>query len=143
IINEVYSEENEHLLEDDSLELVLDSFNPNLDEVIFDEKFIEKVENSIEIPDFTQNKLYIEDYQSTKNHKTLEIIVEANENLVKKFANKYKFYETSSLNIEDMCQFGYMGLIKAVNKFDYEAECELSTYAYYWINQSICRGIKN
>lgn len=143
IINEVYSEENEHFLEDDTLELILDSFNPNLDEVIFDKKFIEKVEDAIEIPDFTQNKLYIEDYQSTKNHKTLELIVEANKNLVKKYANKYKFYETSSLNIEDMYQLGYMGLIKAVNKFDCEAECELSTYAHYWINQFISRGIKN
>ena len=42
-----------------------------------------------------------------------------------------------------MYQLGYIGLLKAVERFDVEMENEFSTYAIHWIRQSITRGIND
>ncbi len=43
----------------------------------------------------------------------------------------------------DLAQEGTLGLMKAVKRFDPAFNCTFSTYAYYWIRQSITRGIAN
>ena len=57
-------------------------------------------------------------------------------NIAKHFLNK-------GLSIDDLIQLGNMGLINAVNKFDPDLGFKLSTYATWWIKQSIWRGLSS
>lgn len=132
----------ENLDENEDLEFMTSFFNPNLSEVLESEKFKKKLDNAKEVINFNDNELYIEDFQKNKNDSTLEILIKANQRLVAKEVNKLIKYKTASLEIEDMCQLGYIGLIKAAKKFDLSAENTFSTYAVYWIRNSIIRGIQ-
>jgi len=67
-------------------------------------------------------------------------LVVSNTGLVKKFALKFI---GRGLDYEDLCQEGCLGLIHAVDKYDMSEGTAFSTYAYYWIIQSICRAICN
>ena len=67
-------------------------------------------------------------------------LIKANLRLVVKVALKYN---KSSLQLLDLIQEGNIGLIKAVNKFDYHRECRFSTHAVWWIRQAILRAITN
>jgi len=50
-------------------------------------------------------------------------------------------YQNRGLDILDLCQEGNIGLIKAVDKFEYRQGNKFSTYAAWWIRQSIMRAI--
>jgi RNA polymerase primary sigma factor len=52
----------------------------------------------------------------------------------KKFVNR-------GLQFSDLIQEGNIGLMKAVDKFDYHRGYKFSTYATWWIRQAITRGI--
>lgn len=52
-----------------------------------------------------------------------------------------KQYRNCGLSFEDLIQEGNLGLLKAVEKFDPERGCRFSTYAVWWIRQSIVRAI--
>lgn len=52
-----------------------------------------------------------------------------------------KQYEGKGLDIQDLLQEGSMGLIKSVEKFKPKIGCRFSTYAYWWIRQSIRKAI--
>ena len=80
-----------------------------------------------------------------KLQKSLEImktaknsLMEANLRLVISIARKYLH---CGLGIEDLIQEGNLGLMRAIEKFDYERGCKLSTYASWWIRQSMSRAI--
>lgn len=52
-----------------------------------------------------------------------------------------KRYVGSGMDFLDLIQEGNMGLIKAVEKFDLKKECRFSTYATWWIRQTIDRAL--
>lgn len=52
-----------------------------------------------------------------------------------------KPYIRNELEFLDLIQEGNMGLIKAIEKFDIEKGCKISTYATWWIRQGITRAI--
>lgn len=67
-------------------------------------------------------------------------MIEANLRLVIKFAKKYS-NRGLGLEFSDLVQDGNIGLMKAVDKFDYRLGNKFSTYATNWIQQGISRSI--
>jgi RNA polymerase sigma factor (sigma-70 family) len=71
-------------------------------------------------------------------HSAKKAAVEANLRLVIRIARKYFHPEVP---FEDLVQEGNLGLMRAVDKFDYRRGYKFSTYANWWIKQAIARAI--
>lgn len=108
-------------------------------------KFKEKNPHSIEIlddPKFTslfpeEDKELVKNLQyEAKN--PIHIAQLCNMKLVASIAQKYL---GQGMDLDDLCTEGQFGLIRSLHKFDYRKGLRISTYATYWIRQSIMRGL--
>jgi RNA polymerase primary sigma factor len=77
----------------------------------------------------------IEDGQRAREH-----LIKANTRLVVSIAKRYMGREVAFL---DLIQEGNLGLMKAVEKYDYTRGFRFSTYATWWIRQTISRAISD
>jgi RNA polymerase sigma factor (sigma-70 family) len=86
-----------------------------------------------------KNKVLTEIYSGQKvRAEAKEDMILANLKLVINIANKY---QGRGINLLDLIQEGNIGLMKAVDKFNYKLGYKFSTYATWWIRQSITRYI--
>lgn len=75
-----------------------------------------------------------------ERNRALEILIVQHASLVCSIAGKYQNY---GLSFADLVSEGNIGLMKAADKYDINKGVEFSTYASYWIRESITRALDN
>jgi RNA polymerase primary sigma factor len=90
-----------------------------------------------DLPEAERQKLAAEVAAGERAKKTF---VQANLRLVVSIAKRY---QSSGLSLLDLVQEGNMGLMHALEKFDFRKGFKFSTYATWWIRQAVTRAIAN
>ncbi len=110
-----------------------------IDEIVRMQKRIANVQNEVDlaIPDIKEINRRVS-IGEAKARRAKKEMVEANLRLVISIAKKYT---NRGLQFLDLIQEGNIGLMKAVDKFEYRRGYKFSTYATWWIRQAITRSI--
>ena len=155
---EITSEEELEAIEDDELASdteEIDDADVDLDDNKKDDIFGSQIHGEISITSGDSVKMYLkeigrvpllkadEEIEIAKRIKqgdeeARNILISSNLRLVVSIAKKYV---GRGMQFLDLIQEGNMGLVKAVEKFDYTKGFKFSTYATWWIRQAITRAI--
>jgi len=95
----------------------------------------QRLDTNKDLPDEVRDELRAKAEEGAFARRTL---IQANGRLVISIANKYTGH---GLSLAELSQEGVLGLIRAIDKFDVTKGVRLSTYASYWIRQSVSRAV--
>ena len=139
-----------------SVLLLLELYCSNNDIELINNEIIDKNDDSFDISLDDPVRIYLKEigqfpllskdkekelfYKLKNDDKVKQKIIESNLRLVVSIAKRYI---GKGLPFLDLIQEGNIGLIKAVDKFDVTLGFKFSTYATWWIRQSITRAIEN
>ena len=113
--------------QDESSKMEMDIFN-NLDKC-------NVVANTLSEEELIEQLNMVIEYRNARNK-----FINSNLRFVVYVAKKY-YSNDSSLQFLDLIQYGNIGLIKAVDRYDYTNGAKFTTFAYHWIRHSITREI--
>lgn len=118
-----------------------DEFEILYDEDIFKDKKITNPDDTMVYKDIKQSNDILCRLLQEGNMQAKQDLCVKNKRLVDKYAGAYEKYYGNHLSFDDIEQAGMIGLIKAGERFDYTKGYQFSTYAVWWIRQSIVREI--
>ena len=124
-----------------NLQLSADEIKDNISQLQLTEKELKNIEYKFEesTDDILAHAEKIKNGQKMMKE-AKDKLTKANLRLVVSIAKKYT---NRGLHFFDLVQEGNIGLIKAVEKFDYRKKFKFSTYATWWIRQAITRSISD